>query len=127
MGGVVVLHPQDSFNNHHDNLYSTHQTIKMVPTHMKHNHPSPTPNFTVSDRRRQTPPKKIVRKKGRTTEVVASEKSVKTTEFFAGFAFVDSPPPSSVPLPGFFMKNFVEARNDDPTTGLRRILGLSLS
>lgn len=42
--------------------------------------------------------------------------------FFAGSAFVDSPPPSSVPLPGFFTKNFV-----DPSTDLRRMLGLSLS
>ncbi|KAK1407884.1 hypothetical protein QVD17_39511 [Tagetes erecta] len=39
--------------------------------------------------------------------------------FFAGSAFVDSPPPSSLPLPGFFSKN------EDPTTDLRRILGLS--
>lgn len=44
--------------------------------------------------------------------------------FFAGSAFVDSPPPSSLPLPGFFTKNFVK---DDPSTDLRRMLGLSLS
>ncbi|KAL4579318.1 hypothetical protein LXL04_015459 [Taraxacum kok-saghyz] len=47
--------------------------------------------------------------------------------FFAGSAFVDSPPPSSLPLPGFFTKNFVTAVKDDPSTDLRRILGLSLS
>nr|GEW02039.1 hypothetical protein [Tanacetum cinerariifolium] len=28
--------------------------------------------------------------------------------FFAGFTFVDSPPPSSVPFPGFFTKRFVK-------------------
>ncbi|KAI3730023.1 hypothetical protein L6452_18699 [Arctium lappa] len=44
--------------------------------------------------------------------------------FFAGSAFVDSPPPSSLPLPGFFTKNFVK---EDPSTDLRRMLGLSLS
>lgn len=41
--------------------------------------------------------------------------------FFAGSAFVDSPPPSSLPLPGFF------AKKEDPTTDLCRILGLSFS
>lgn len=50
-------------------------------------------------------------------------KQMKTDFFFAGSAFVDSPPPSSLPLPGFFTKNF----NQDPTTDLRRMLGLSLS
>nr|XP_043640017.1 uncharacterized protein LOC122611114 [Erigeron canadensis] len=44
--------------------------------------------------------------------------------FFAGSAFVDSPPPSSVPLPGFFTKSFV--KEDDPSSDLRRILGLSI-
>lgn len=47
--------------------------------------------------------------------------------FFAGSAFVDSPPPSSLPLPGFFTKNFVAAAKEDPSTDLRRILGLNLS
>ncbi|KAK1423572.1 hypothetical protein QVD17_18876 [Tagetes erecta] len=42
--------------------------------------------------------------------------------FFAGSVFVDSPPPSSVPLPGFFTKNCAK---EDPTTDLRRMLGLS--
>lgn len=40
--------------------------------------------------------------------------------FFAGSVFVDSPPPSSVPLPGFFTKK------EDPSTDLQRILGLNL-
>ncbi|GJQ92875.1 hypothetical protein Tco_0004014 [Tanacetum coccineum] len=44
--------------------------------------------------------------------------------FFAGSAFVDSPPPSSVPLPGFFTKSFVK---EDASTDLRRMLGLSLA
>lgn len=46
--------------------------------------------------------------------------------FFAGSAFVDSPPPSSVPLPGFFTKSFVAAEKEDATTDLRRMLGLDL-
>ncbi|KAL4592347.1 hypothetical protein LXL04_005338 [Taraxacum kok-saghyz] len=120
MAGVAVLHPQDSFNNRHENF----QTIMMNPTHM--NHVSPSPNFT---NRRQPPPKRVVRKKGRSTEVVdreikSNQMKSKATEFFAGFAFVDSPPPSSVPLPGFFMKNTVAARSD-PTADLRRILGFA--
>lgn len=44
--------------------------------------------------------------------------------FFAGSAFVDSPPPSSVPLPGFFTKSFVK---EDASSDLRRMLGLSLA
>ncbi|KAI3687139.1 hypothetical protein L1987_80830 [Smallanthus sonchifolius] len=47
--------------------------------------------------------------------------------FFAGSAFVDSPPPSSLPLPGFFTKSFSGAVKEDPITDLRRMLGLSLS
>ncbi|KAI3821730.1 hypothetical protein L1987_09302 [Smallanthus sonchifolius] len=47
--------------------------------------------------------------------------------FFAGSAFVDSPPPSSLPLPGFFTKSFSGAMKEDPSTDLRRMLGLSLS
>ncbi|KAD5507961.1 hypothetical protein R6Q59_031344 [Mikania micrantha] len=46
--------------------------------------------------------------------------------FFAGSVFVDSPPPSSLPLPGFFTKNFVADVKEDPSTDLRRMLGLSL-
>ncbi|MFS7996785.1 hypothetical protein Hanom_Chr12g01133901 [Helianthus anomalus] len=52
-------------------------------------------------------------------------KQMKGEFFFAGSAFVDSPPPSSLPLPGFFNKNF--GVKEDPTTDLRRILGLTLS
>lgn len=47
--------------------------------------------------------------------------------FFAGSAFVDSPPPSSLPLPGFFTKNFVTTVKEDPSSDLRRMLGLTLS
>ncbi|XP_076917689.1 uncharacterized protein LOC143577850 [Bidens hawaiensis] len=43
--------------------------------------------------------------------------------FFAGSAFVDSPPPSSLPLPGFFTKSY--AVKEDRSSDLRRILGLS--
>ncbi|KAJ8751642.1 hypothetical protein K2173_025798 [Erythroxylum novogranatense] len=47
--------------------------------------------------------------------------------FYAGSAFITSPPPSSLPLPVFFMKNNDVKKNEDATTDLRRILGISLS
>lgn len=46
---------------------------------------------------------------------------IKVPDLYAGFAFVDSPPPSSLPLPAFFTKK------SDPTMGLLRLLGLNLS
>lgn len=94
-----------------------------------HPHNSPTPNFP--NRRRRTHPKK----NNRFTEQLASKnrysppdpdmlsKQMKKKEFFAGSAFVESPPASSVPIPAFFSKSFAPI---DPTTELRRILGLSL-
>ncbi|WCJ30360.1 hypothetical protein M5689_011925 [Euphorbia peplus] len=45
--------------------------------------------------------------------------------FYAGSAFVTSPPPSSLPLPAFFMKR-TAGIDDDATSDLRRILGLGL-
>ncbi|KAL8245050.1 hypothetical protein R6Q59_011308 [Mikania micrantha] len=123
MGSVAVLHPQDSLNNHPDNLLSTpsksHQPIKFH--HSYTNSSSPTPNFT--DRRRRTPAKRIPNNTNR----YAGIDSIKNGEFFAGSVFVASPPPSSVPIPGFFTKGFGSAGRDDPTTELRRILGLSQS
>ncbi|KAJ9555101.1 hypothetical protein OSB04_009715 [Centaurea solstitialis] len=56
-------------------------------------------------------------------EVVSKQMKKVVSDCFAGSAFSDSPPPSSVPLPGFFRKNLDK---DDATTNLRRILGLSL-
>ncbi|EEF46907.1 uncharacterized protein LOC8274216 [Ricinus communis] len=44
--------------------------------------------------------------------------------FYAGSAFITSPPPSSLPLPAFFMKKSASAV--DATSDLRRILGISL-
>ncbi|KAK8509346.1 hypothetical protein V6N13_062395 [Hibiscus sabdariffa] len=47
--------------------------------------------------------------------------------FYAGSAFVTSPPPSSVPMPAFFTKKIgVSVKNDDATSDLRRILRLDL-
>ncbi|KAJ4959338.1 hypothetical protein NE237_026449 [Protea cynaroides] len=46
---------------------------------------------------------------------------------FAGSAFLTSPPPSSLPLPGFFTKKVVPSKNDVATTDLRRLLRLDLS
>lgn len=46
--------------------------------------------------------------------------------FYAGSAFITSPPPSSVPLPAFFTKKTVEARDDVATSGLCKLLGLNI-
>ncbi|KAE8687470.1 Detected protein of unknown function [Hibiscus syriacus] len=47
--------------------------------------------------------------------------------FYAGSAFVTSPPPSSVPLPAFFTKKIGVALKDDVATSvLRRMLRLEL-
>jgi len=113
-GGVAILHPQDSYNNHVvDNMFNTpnkssHRNVKF--NHHQNQNP---------DNRTRTQPKG---KNNRNTKTVAANNS---NEFFAGFAFVESPPPSSVPLPAFFTKNM--SGTDDPTTELRRILGLTLS
>ncbi|KAI3706851.1 hypothetical protein L6452_24868 [Arctium lappa] len=57
---------------------------------------------------------------------IVSKQMKNISDCFAGSAFSDSPPPSSVPLPGFFRKNLVAPVKEDATTNLRRILGLSL-
>ncbi|PWA90988.1 hypothetical protein CTI12_AA095140 [Artemisia annua] len=88
--------------------------------------PNPNPNnlnstidelklddFALSSTDRLGPDPEMVPKKSNMAEF-----------FFAGSAFVDSPPPSSVPLPGFFTKSFVK---EDASSDLRRMLGLSLA
>lgn len=48
--------------------------------------------------------------------------------FYAGSSvFVASPPPSSLPLPAFFMKKCVPVKNEDVASDLRRILRLDLA
>ncbi|XP_043720753.1 uncharacterized protein LOC122668227 [Telopea speciosissima] len=46
---------------------------------------------------------------------------------FAGSSFLSSPPPSSLPLPGFFTKKVLRRNNDVATMDLRRILQLDQS
>lgn len=49
-------------------------------------------------------------------------------DFYAGSACDSSPPPSSLPVPGFFKKkNILVETNDDATCDLRRLLRLDLS
>ncbi|KAF5761597.1 hypothetical protein HanXRQr2_Chr16g0766961 [Helianthus annuus] len=54
-----------------------------------------------------------------------NQKKNNRTEFFAGSAFVESPSPSSVPIPAFFSKNYGTAVPDDRdrTIEHRRLLG----
>ncbi|XP_041016868.1 uncharacterized protein LOC121259370 [Juglans microcarpa x Juglans regia] len=45
--------------------------------------------------------------------------------FYAGASvFAESPPPSSLPLPAFFLKKCVPVKNEDVASDLRRILRL---
>ncbi|KAF5726263.1 hypothetical protein HS088_TW23G01005 [Tripterygium wilfordii] len=45
--------------------------------------------------------------------------------FYAGSAFITSPPPSSLPLPAFFTKKTTDLKYDDATSDLCRILKLN--
>ncbi|KAE8658236.1 hypothetical protein F3Y22_tig00116973pilonHSYRG00020 [Hibiscus syriacus] len=52
---------------------------------------------------------------------------VNPVTFYAGSAFITSPPPSSVPKPAFFTKKIeVSVKNSDATSDLRRMLRLDL-
>ncbi|CAK9185509.1 unnamed protein product, partial [Ilex paraguariensis] len=53
-------------------------------------------------------------------------KQINVPGFYAGSAFIESPPPSSLPVPAFFKKRSVLAEKNDATSDLRRILGLDL-
>ncbi|TYI77068.1 hypothetical protein E1A91_D06G120000v1 [Gossypium mustelinum] len=56
-----------------------------------------------------------------------NNKKVVPASFYAGSAFITSPPPSSVPMPVFCTKKIsVTVKNDDATSDLRRILRLDL-
>ncbi|MFS8010006.1 hypothetical protein Hanom_Chr14g01291911 [Helianthus anomalus] len=103
IGSVALFHPQDSLNNHPDNH---HHLLSTPHKSYRRSIKRPTPN----------------NKKINNLHTDSNNRS----EFFAGSVFVDSPPPSSVPIPGFFTKNIVSGVKDDPTTQLRRILGLNL-
>lgn len=52
-------------------------------------------------------------------------KRMTIADFYAGSAFVSSPPPSSLPVPAFFKKRSED--NHDATSDLRRLLRLDLS
>ncbi|XP_031130843.1 uncharacterized protein LOC116032429 [Ipomoea triloba] len=53
-------------------------------------------------------------------------KQIKIADFYAGSAFISSPPPSSLPVPAFFKKKSTESY-DDASSGLRRLLRLDPS
>ncbi|XVE97365.1 hypothetical protein REPUB_Repub03eG0013500 [Reevesia pubescens] len=63
----------------------------------------------------------------RLTESTNNYNKVFPVTFYAGTAFITSPPPSSVPMPAFFSKKVgVAVKNNDATNDLRRILRLDL-
>lgn len=47
--------------------------------------------------------------------------------FYAGSAFVTSPPPSSLPMPGFCNKKVALVQNEVASSDLRRILGVAMA
>ncbi|KAJ0031287.1 hypothetical protein Pint_12473 [Pistacia integerrima] len=55
-----------------------------------------------------------------------TESKDRVASFYAGSAFIASPPPSSLPLPAFFTKKTVTVKHDDATSDLRRILKLDM-
>lgn len=60
------------------------------------------------------------------TQIRLTESKNRVASFYAGSAFITSPPPSSLPLPAFFTKKSVTVKTADATTDLRRILKLDL-
>lgn len=57
-------------------------------------------------------------------QIRLTELKDRVAPFYAGSAFITSPPPSSLPLPAFFTKKTVTVSHGDATTDLRRILKL---
>ncbi|XP_039005113.1 uncharacterized protein LOC120132419 [Hibiscus syriacus] len=56
-----------------------------------------------------------------------NKNKVNPVPFYAGSAFITSPPPSSVPMPAFFTKKMeVSVKNSDATSDLRMMLRLDL-
>lgn len=59
------------------------------------------------------------------TQICLTESNL-ANGFYAGSAFVTSPPPSSLPLPAFFMKKSVGVNKDYASSELCKLLGLNL-
>ena len=59
-------------------------------------------------------------------QIRLTESKDRVAAFYAGSAFITSPPPSSLPLPAFFTKKTVTVKHDDATSDLRRILKLDM-
>lgn len=71
---------------------------------------------------RLSPEPDVIRSQVRVHRAGGPDQSV--SGFYAG-SVVTSPPPSSVPLPGFFTRKSLDNQDDDATSGLRRLLGLN--
>ncbi|KAF7149758.1 hypothetical protein RHSIM_Rhsim02G0206800 [Rhododendron simsii] len=156
MASIAVLHPQDCIKDHlprrrplisptmknpHANPSPTRSNRRKRSPEKKNN--SKPRNATAHD----FPVKTLVMgqvkilKRGEETTAPsknpASEKKVGGSEmkakqtrigdFYAGSAvMITSPPPSSLPLPGFFTKKNVLRIDNDASADLRRLLRLDL-
>ncbi|KAI3687688.1 hypothetical protein L1987_81389 [Smallanthus sonchifolius] len=126
MGGLVILHPLACLKDHPDNLFYTPMKSRRT---VKFNHNLPPPatmaskNFVMGQvkilKRGELleEPSTILKevtncnmssdsspKVALKTEATVSNQMKNMTEFYAGYGFVDSPPPSLVPLPTFSIR-----------------------
>nr|GMD47414.1 serine/arginine repetitive matrix-like protein [Ipomoea batatas] len=143
MGAVEVLRPQDALQKQFD--YRDSGFVNS-PMNFSSSPPETKGNFMVGQVRilkrgeglvgDTAPLKKIGEKVERVESESVFGKQPETTpkkkfniaDFYAGSACDSSPPPSSLPVPGFFKKKTILVENNDyATCDLRRLLRLDLS
>ncbi|KAK6789083.1 hypothetical protein RDI58_012882 [Solanum bulbocastanum] len=136
MAGVSNLQPQDVLKHHVTYRRSRRNSIC---------NPLPNPN-PKNNRRKRNPEKNrsanfstVKIKRGQVLKVAKENKGedlvlsttdmvpkhTRIAEFYAGWGFSSSPPPSSLPVPAFFKKKSED--NLDATSDLRRLLRLNLA
>ncbi|XP_006356422.1 uncharacterized protein [Solanum tuberosum] len=134
MAGVSILQPQD--------------VLKYHVSYRRNSTCNPLPNPNPKNKRRKRSPEKNgsakfstvkILKRGQVLKVVKENKGedlvlsttdtvlkhTRIAEFYAGWGFSSSPPPSSLPVPAFFKKKSED--NLDATSDLRRLLRLDLA
>ncbi|KAE8663429.1 Detected protein of unknown function [Hibiscus syriacus] len=144
--GVAVLQPEDCLKlpnpmKHHKNLFPNPGRSKRAHSNRRNRSPTTSPppsadtkfqakNFVMGQVKilKHDESKKTVAPETRLTESDNSNNNkVNPVTFYAGSAFITSPPPSSVPMPAFFAKKIeVSVKNSEATSDLRRMLRLEL-
>ncbi|KAE8664292.1 putative receptor-like protein kinase [Hibiscus syriacus] len=131
-------------HKHHNNLYPNPNRSNRAPQNRKNRSPTICPPLPPSSGSRSRFEKENVHvdlgssdrlgpdSGAIPTQIQLTESNNKNgnykfvpVSFYAGSAFITSPPPSSVPMPAFFTKMAeVSVKNNDATSDLRRILRL---